>query len=99
MLKLGDNTFISPYQRGLPGKQGIVTEVITSRRVEVTTDEGKKYIINRLLFRKQNSEDKEPTTKASVEDYTESANLPSNEFSPYCTHSGRVVKQTERLNL
>ncbi|GFU21762.1 hypothetical protein NPIL_309721 [Nephila pilipes] len=99
MLKLRDNVFMGPHQKGLSKKQGVVTEVITPRRVEVTIVEGRKYIRNRMFIKNQNREDKQPTKKASEEANAERADVPSNEFSPYCTLSGRVVKQSERLTM
>ncbi|GFU04761.1 hypothetical protein NPIL_701511 [Nephila pilipes] len=94
MLKVGDNVFMGP-----PGKQGIVTEVLAPRRVEVTTVEGEGNTKEICIIRKQNNEDKDTARKATDEVCIDIAELSSNEFSPYCTRSGRDVKQFERLNL
>ncbi|GFT96498.1 hypothetical protein NPIL_445411 [Nephila pilipes] len=67
MLILGYNVFMDPYQKGLLREQRIVAKVIIPRRVVVTTDEGRKYMRNRMFIRKQNSEDKETTRKVSDE--------------------------------
>ncbi|GFT42693.1 hypothetical protein NPIL_176551 [Nephila pilipes] len=73
IVKIRVQCFMGPYQKGLPRREGIVIEVITPRRVEVKTDEGRKYLRNRMFIRKQSSDDKELTRKASDETFTESA--------------------------
>ncbi|GFT85725.1 hypothetical protein NPIL_457791, partial [Nephila pilipes] len=48
MLKLGDNVFVGVHHKGLPRSQGIASKVITSRTIEVTTDEGRKNMRNKV---------------------------------------------------